>query len=334
MVDSLAGVLDGRHGLTPYEEQYFGRVRAWCRGDWESAYRAATRLTELAPRSDDAAYIAARSALYLQRPNAALQYFKRMDLQRGVGRSDPLVYRDLAVAYHQLGDYKKELQVMRTSPFWGESNQLLKSFVPPLAALGQGRAVDSIVTEALSVPRRTTEVFIVAIGELRRHGQSQWADSIARRFAEWRPDPTQSSPVTRSAIHGYALLVANRNAEVRQALDTAMRAGFYPSRVLAVAGVAAVRTGDLAAARTMSGELEKLTQPAVVGEASYGRAQIAAALGDRAEAVRLLRQAIGQGVPYYFGSQYISTVHIDDGDPLLAPLNGYPPFEQLLRPKG
>jgi tRNA A-37 threonylcarbamoyl transferase component Bud32/tetratricopeptide (TPR) repeat protein len=334
VVDSLGAVLDAQHALAPFEDYYFQRVRAWCRGDWDAAYRAAQRLVEFAPHSDDAAYVAARSALYLQRPNAALRYFKRVDFSRGKAKSDPLVYRDLAAAYHQLGDYDAELRVLRDSPFWGQSPGLLRSFVVPLAGLGQGRAVDSIVTEALTVPRRTPEVFVAAIGELRRHGQTQWADSLARRFVAWQADSAVFSPAARQALHGYALLLANRNAEARVVLDSAIRMNYAPTRVLPAAGVAAARTGDRTAALAFAAQLDTFSTPTLRADATYGRAQIAAAMGDRAGAVRLLQQALPRGVPYYFGVHYLGTVHLDDGDPLLAPLNGYAPFEQLLRPKG
>lgn len=41
--------------LTLLLEQGFNRVSAWCRGDWDGAFRAAGRMAVLAPRSEDAA---------------------------------------------------------------------------------------------------------------------------------------------------------------------------------------------------------------------------------------------------------------------------------------
>jgi tetratricopeptide (TPR) repeat protein len=61
----------------------------------------------------------------------------------------------------------------------------------------------------------------------------------------------------------------------------------------------------------------------------YYQATIAARLGDREEAVRLLkeaRSAYGDFVPGFFPWMHI--------DPDLASLRGYPPFEELLKPKG
>jgi len=57
------------------------------------------------------------------------------------------------------------------------------------------------------------------------------------------------------------------------------------------------------------------------------RARIAALLGDREEAVTLLRQAIEQGVNWGHGVW----VHRDID---LESLHDYPPFQELLRPKG
>jgi len=83
--------------------------------------------------------------------------------------------------------------------------------------------------------------------------------------------------------------------------------------------------GDTAAAKRISGELAAVRLPYQKATATYWRAAIAAQLGDKEGAVELLRQAIreGQGV----GTE----VHRLTEFQLLR---GYPPFEEILRPKG
>ena len=61
------------------------------------------------------------------------------------------------------------------------------------------------------------------------------------------------------------------------------------------------------------------------GRHTFQRACIASLAGDKERAVDLLRQAIGQG----FSSYFLLSFHVD-----LEPLRGYPPFEELRRPKG
>jgi hypothetical protein len=127
--------------------------------------------------------------------------------------------------------------------------------------------------------------------------------------------------------------LAGRNAEARPVLDSLVAEGYALDRLMGIAGVAAARVGDTARAQALSRALDTLPTARKFGDAIYARATIAAALGQRDEAVRLLQQAIGIGVPYYFGIHVFATIHVDDADPLLASLNGYAPFEQLIRAK-
>jgi hypothetical protein len=63
---------------------------------------------------------------------------------------------------------------------------------------------------------------------------------------------------------------------------------------------------------------------------------IAALLGERAEAVRLLREGRNAGMDrgrWWEGNQGIYTEYIHSQMDL-EPLRGYPPFEQFMRPRG
>ena len=61
------------------------------------------------------------------------------------------------------------------------------------------------------------------------------------------------------------------------------------------------------------------------GNSTYVRACIAAILGEREEAVSLLRQAHAEGL------RFSVNIHIDFD---LDSLRGYAPFEEFTRPKG
>ncbi len=71
--------------------------------------------------------------------------------------------------------------------------------------------------------------------------------------------------------------------------------------------------------------MQRLDRPYLFGANTYWRARIAALLGERERAVSLLRDGFAQGRSYgaYLHAEYD-----------LEPLRGYPPFEELLRPKG
>jgi hypothetical protein len=94
--------------------------------------------------------------------------------------------------------------------------------------------------------------------------------------------------------------------------------------------LAALRSGDAATARRVDRELARLERPFLLGEASYHRAALAAHSGDSDRGVALLRQALAEG--YFDGYNGVCYwAHRSGG---LAPLFGYPPFEELTRPKG
>ena len=90
-------------------------------------------------------------------------------------------------------------------------------------------------------------------------------------------------------------------------------------------GTLAARRGDAEEALRISRILEDLGEDDQGGDYTRWRASISSLLGERDEAVRLLRMAHERGYPYSAG------LHLDMD---LFPLRGYPAFEDFLRPKG
>jgi GNAT superfamily N-acetyltransferase len=93
-------------------------------------------------------------------------------------------------------------------------------------------------------------------------------------------------------------------------------------------GCLAARQGRREEALRYSTQLAELSRrPYMYGLPAYHRAKIAARLGEREVAVRLLQEARMAG--------HSNALHWwMHRDPDLASLRGYPPFEQLLKPKG
>jgi hypothetical protein len=87
----------------------------------------------------------------------------------------------------------------------------------------------------------------------------------------------------------------------------------------------AARRGDREGATRIFEELGKIERPYLFGNHLYWRACIAALLGEKERAVALLKEAFSQGLDY---GVYLRQ-EID-----LEPLWDYPPFKDLLRPKG
>jgi hypothetical protein len=101
--------------------------------------------------------------------------------------------------------------------------------------------------------------------------------------------------------------------------------------VVALAGRAAARTGDSAAARRAFDALGALSAPTHRGAESYGQAQIATLLGAREEAIRLLQRAAAHGVPY---APDLGTAHLGHADRDLESVLAAPAIRQLLQPRG
>ena len=90
-------------------------------------------------------------------------------------------------------------------------------------------------------------------------------------------------------------------------------------------GTIAARRGDRAAALRLDRELQEVRAPYMFGRQVYWRARIHALLGERDHAVDLLRDAFSRGFPY------TPSLHADLA---FAALRDFPPFQELIKPKG
>ena len=173
----------------------------------------------------------------------------------------------------------------------------------------------------------------------------------AQNLADAAVELVQHSSVPDSTSFGYrsrladALAIAERWEEahaIYSDLMGQMPASFDPadhihhwmlfgtqhdSRVHAMGmfGVTAARLGDRAAAVATSDSLERSDLPFSYAVTTIWRAKIAAVLGDNEEALGLLRKALREG------AQYDVWLYVD---PSLDSLRTYPPFREMLQPRG
>jgi hypothetical protein len=161
--------------------------------------------------------------------------------------------------------------------------------------------------------------------ELRAHKHFPAAD---RMFARARASlsalgPGQASPSQRRDAAAVFLAMGQFDTAYARFADLARDTADLAAR--GRAGVAAAGMHDTATARRISAELAAMRPTYQKAAPTYWRAAIAAQLGDKDQTVRLLRQAIqdGQGV----GFEMHRLIEFQS-------LRGYPPFEEILRPKG
>jgi hypothetical protein len=93
-------------------------------------------------------------------------------------------------------------------------------------------------------------------------------------------------------------------------------------------GATAAHAGDRTEARRFDATLAALSEPYLFGRHTYARARIAAALGERATAVELLRSAWAQGRPIAFDDRENEDVHTDED---FESLREFFAFQMLMR---
>jgi hypothetical protein len=209
--------------------------------------------------------------------------------------------------------------------------------VRALAALGRTDELALVLSQGFLRPAGPTwdavglSLHVLAADELRAHGHPAAAQVLLRRVIEiYRraPDSVQQVPRQRLEL-SRALLRAGQPAEARRMAIDLIQGGELTGQMLVVtyglAGAAAPAEGDTVAALAADRWLQGAHPRYAFGESTARRARIAAMLGRRDDAVRLLRQAVLEGMPYD------NNHHLDFE---LSRLSGYAPFEEWLRPKG
>jgi hypothetical protein len=335
-MDSLLRILEPRRAeLAPYDRLALALQQARVRGDWQAQYVAGRAAADLAPQSFIAAYGLPRAAIALNRPAEALAFLERIDPDRGEASRLPGYWAMLAGSLHMLGQYERQLQVGEEvrRRFPADSRSYIYR-AQALAALGRLRELDAVLEASLLLPVEPTwgaigvEFHVVAANELRAHGNPMHAGAVlerALRFCEAAPPELQRLPQHRFEL-AQVLEHLGRLEEARRILQELLaEGGTIAARPVALRGhigMVAARQQDRATAEEMDALLA--ATPGTAGQASELRARIRALLGDPAEAVRLLRQAMAEGRAYDSGKHAY---------PEFQELRGYPPFEEWLRPK-
>jgi tetratricopeptide (TPR) repeat protein len=339
-VDSIARLLEPRmNRLAEFDRQVITAAAAWARGDYATSYRAAVRGAELAPNSL-LHYQVARELLILNRPREAVGVFAQLDPHRGELRGWPFYWIKLTEAHHLLGEYGNELKVARAfRKQYPEYSNALRIELRALVAAGR-------VREAL----RTLEDYLASPGdgpilgalwmqetalELRAHGHAEAAQQLFTRSLEAYLALPPEEQARRVVWVAMAYNRAGRWAEAEQLLRTYAaerpdNLAEWPTiswmlEVHGQIGTLAARQGNRAEAERISARLEALERPYLFGEHTYWRARIAAQLGERDQALTLLRAAYAQGFKWWL------PLH---SEPDFESLRDHPLFRELMRPKG
>jgi serine/threonine-protein kinase len=323
--------------LAPWDRAMVAYHRAGLSGDREEQYRAAKRVVELSPDSEWS-YKLAQAAMSLNRPREAADILLAMDPDRGwIGEWFPY-WRGLSFALHLAGDYDAEQAAVERFRYRFPNKWSIGWVVAirTRALVGLGRT-----EEALRLPVDTDTH--IPHGEvalhLRAHGHekparraidaylSKWVDGAdtmppsryAAQFLEEVGRWDDAGSVIERGIARWAEAEGSTQPLSRLSLNSLVN--WHGE-----AGVLAAKTGERGEVERHLRWLEELKLPYPFGRTAIWQAQIAAQLGEKKEAVELLRRAFAEG--------YADHISIHLGFHHLEPLRDYPPFVELVRAKG
>src|SRR6266550_65465 len=327
--DSLIRFLEPRRRqLTPFERYRVNELHALNRGDNPAAFENALLALGVMPGSLDAIIDAAGEALNTNHPREAVRLLSEVDPEHGWLRGWEHYWWMLTSSEHMLGDYRQELvDARRGRRLFPNLLTTLANEIRALAALGRVDDVQRDLDESMRLRSSGwfTHLFLMVMTgqELRVHGHEAAAQRVFDRALTWY---TALSPRDRQADEwAYAGLLGalGRWKEARVLYEKVWASDPHNLQDAGFVGEAAAAMGDRLGAMRIGGVLAAWPWPYRLGLETEGRARIAAALGDRERAVSLLREAFAQGRVY--------TVYTHWSMPGLW---GYPPFLQLLLPKG
>ena len=163
--------------------------------------------------------------------------------------------------------------------------------------------------------------------ELRAHGYKEAANQILSQVVQWfesHPQEEKALAVNRWGL-ARTLYWLNRWDEAETLCEGLHSESPDDVDYHGTLGSIAARKGDRERALKISQETKDNKTPYLLGHPAYWRARISAVLGDKEGAVQLLQEAIKQGLDYQ--NLYLYPQDFES-------LQDYPPFQQLMKPKG
>jgi tRNA A-37 threonylcarbamoyl transferase component Bud32/tetratricopeptide (TPR) repeat protein len=316
--------------LTPLERTAWEGQRARLRGDIEGWLEASRRAGEIMPYSP-ATRDLGEGPIFLNRPREAIAFLDQLDFSQEFVDGWTQFWEFYHDAHHLLGQYDEALEVAERGRARYPNSTLVSLIdVPTLAALGRIEAVNHRLDAALSRPSQPGldlgEAMLDAAAELRVHGHPEESREMLQRFHTWLNSLSAEEASTQGRRRQLvdALNLEDRHTE---ALDVARGlARDFPEAVNLQGrmGRTAAAAGDTETAWQVFRWLGDQDAPYTFGEEAVWRARIAAILGDREQAVSLLREALARGL--HHGMWF----HRDNS---LESLRGYPPFDEIALPQ-
>ena len=330
--DSLLRIIQVRKDeLSPYDRYRLEFLEAGRRGD-EAGQLAALRSAVALVPYGTARYALVGQLLAANRPREALAHLGDLHAHLPLAGAWSFFWQVETRALHVLGEHARELVAARSARD-SVAGQLFGMAYEgrALAALGRVDDLMSLVDEivvASEQPGLTPPDALLALAqEARAHGHREASLAIAARGLAWldaQPHALRTSVAGR-VRRGDFLYLHGDWEQARTTFAALAADSMDVVEALGYQGTTAAHLGDGDRARAFAERLAALPSARSSPDATAWRARIAAVLGQRDEAVRLLRQAFTEGLGYGIW------LHCD---PDFESLHGFTPFDEVLRPAG
>ena len=319
-IDSLARTM--RQAITPLTDadrfviQHFS---AYADGKIDNTVEASIRMAEHLPAAN---FETGFFSVLANRPRTAVGWLKRVDPERGGMREWSPYFVHKTAALHQLGDYRGELRAaQRGRERFPNAAPLLDAELRARSARGK---FDGASTDGLS-PNAALRLAL----EMRAHGDTAQSNTHLAAVADLAGIDTLST-AGRVRV-SMALLALDRLDEAAALLESSIS---RDPRALDLKGMLATtyaRQGKRREALQISEELLAVRED-LHGLQSLWRARIAARLGERENAVKLLGQAFSEGTMHHpaYPAHRGSFWHTD---PDFESMRDYRLYQDLIRPR-
>jgi len=337
----LRAIEASRGQLTAVERAVAEAARGMLDGDNRRAHDGFRRYADIAPTGTALTNLAS-TALVLDRPTEVVGILTNLDPHRADMKTQELNYwSSLSDAYHLLGRYPQALTAARegVKSFPNNPNVVSRELVS-LAASGQLKALREHLDESSRQPVEGGWSYGYLVFwpglDLLRHDRPAEAKEFLDRAIAWfekELSPTELAPFPWGPWGlWWAYRAAGRTTDAMALVERVGIRSFAvtsPLDSLGVLALVAVDRRDTVTARRLRDLILTAPDPRYRTQVElarlYWQAAIATALGDKEQAVQKLREWFQRGGQFWMGEHF---------NPAFIPLFGYPPYEELLRPKG
>jgi TolB-like protein len=316
-----------RDRLTNTENHFLNYIIAHLDGNNNECLRHLKLAEKSSPTGRTIKYLLGLYSLRVNNPAASINYNRQLDFQSSYhGKTILDNWRRGIVcdALHLLQYYPEELNEAEDGlvyyPGWAD---FYLAAVRAYAAMGQEQGILKVIEacKTVSLQNGTVgDVMIEAALELRRHGNKEASLAYAFMAADWYLKQGGDFR-EETAIAYYNGEQWEKSRILFEQLSKEKPENYNYTGYL---GSLAARRGDEDFARNIIASLLKLDWPHMRGRNTLWCARIAALLGDKDEAVELLRQSISEGRS--FGPSLLQIVDFE-------PLKDFPAYKELVRPK-